>query len=185
MTMSTATKAATTAAKDAAAATAAKGAAAAETAKAKGVAAAEAAKATATTKAATAAAKVKAAKAARDLSVTAKDWSEAARDWSEPRAEAARAWAEPRLAEATARVRDDVTPRVTAALLTALESSQPTRDEALRRASTAVAALRGESLSAPVASGSARRHVAGRDPTADNPDNTEDSGHDKYSGRGA
>jgi hypothetical protein len=69
---------------------------------------------------------------------------EAAREWAAPQVEAAKEWAAPRVEPAVAKVKEDVLPKVAGAVAAALAASEPVREEAGKRGTAAVAALRGE-----------------------------------------
>lgn len=76
------------------------------------------------------------------------DWAapkvDAAREWAGPKVDAASEWAAPRVEPAVTKVKEDVLPKVAAAVAAALTASEPAREEAKARGTAAVAALRGE-----------------------------------------
>ena len=77
-----------------------------------------------------------------------RDWAapkvEAARDWAGPQVGAAKDWAAPRVEPVVETFKDDVLPKVAGAVAAALAASEPAREEAAKRGTAAVAALRGE-----------------------------------------
>lgn len=79
---------------------------------------------------------------------TAVDWAapkvESAREWAAPRVGVAREWAEPKVEPVVDKVRKDVVPAVTGAVVTALAATEPQRSEIASRGAAALAALRGE-----------------------------------------
>jgi hypothetical protein len=86
----------------------------------------------------------KSAPVASDARESALKYAETTRDWAAPKVEAAKDWAAPRVEPVTARVKDDVIPKVAAAVAAALAASEPAREEAKTRGTAAIAALRGE-----------------------------------------
>lgn len=95
---------------------------------------------------------VRAADATRDWAApkveTAVDWAapkvETAKEWAGPRVEVAKEWAEPRVEPVVDKVKKDVVPAVTGAVVTALAATEPQRTEIANRSAAALAALRGE-----------------------------------------
>jgi hypothetical protein len=73
-----------------------------------------------------------------------------AREWAAKEYEAAKDWASPRLEAAVERTRDaardDLAPKIAAALAAATAASEPVLDEAKHRSGLAVAALRGQDV---------------------------------------
>ena len=86
----------------------------------------------------------KMAPVASDARESAIRYAETTRDWATPKVEAARDWAAPRMEPVATRVKDDVVPKVAAAVTAALAASEPAREEAKTRGTAAIAALRGE-----------------------------------------
>ena len=86
----------------------------------------------------------KMAPVASDARESAIRYAETTRDWATPKVEAARDWAAPRVEPVATRVKDDVVPKVAAAVTAALAASEPALEEAKTRGTAAIAALRGE-----------------------------------------
>ena len=89
-------------------------------------------------------ARKKVAPVTSDARESAMKYAESTRDWAAPKVEAAKDWAAPRVEPVAARVKDDVIPKVAAAVAAALAASEPAREEAKTRGTAAIAALRGE-----------------------------------------
>lgn len=95
---------------------------------------------------------VRAADATRDWAApkveTAVDWAapkvETAKEWAAPKVETAKEWAGPKVEPAVEKVKKDVVPVVTGAVVTALAATEPQRTEIANRSAAALAALRGE-----------------------------------------